>query len=141
MAQMRMRLPLIAVSVFALAAVSGAQDAAQDSDTDGLVTWLCTSVAALDPPTRQALKIQVGSATREDVKRLLGKPWRTSNDADCEATQYGVVWEYLFKDANGALFRLHVAFSNDGKVSLVARIPQGGKSLVLAYAADKEHQH
>ena len=66
---------------------------------------------------------------------------RTSNDADCDATEYGAVWEYLFKDANGTPFRLHVAFNNDGKVSLVARIPQGGRSVVLAYAADKEHQH
>ena len=133
---------MIAASVFALAAVAVARDTVQDTETDGSVTWLCTSGAvALDPPTKQALKIQVGSATREDVTRLLGKPWRTSNDADCDDTQYGVVWEYLFKEANGASFRVHVAFSNDGKVSLVARIPQRGRSVVLAYDADKEHPH
>ena len=80
---------------------------------------------AQDSPTKQALKIQVGSATREDVARLLGKPWRTSNDADCDAEQYGAVWEYLFKDANGTSFRVHVAFSKDGKVSLVAKIRSG----------------
>jgi hypothetical protein len=142
---MKTRLPLIAVSVLALAAVAVAQDTAkdtaQDTETDGLVTVLCTGAVALDPPTKQASRIKVGSATREDVTRLLGKPWRTTNDADCDDTQYGIVWEYLFKDANGAFFRVHVAFSNGGKVSLVARIPQRGQSVVLAYAADKEHQH
>ena len=134
---MKTRIPFILFGVFGLAAVS----VAQDTGTVGLDTWLCTNDVALDAPTRQALKIQVGSATREDVARLLGKPWRTSNDADCDATQYGAVWEYLFKDANGAFFRVHVAFSTDGKVSLVARIPQRGKSTVLAYAAGGEHQH
>jgi hypothetical protein len=134
---MIVRIPLIAVSMFALAAVSVAQDTAQDTETAGL----CTSFVAQDPQTKQALKIQVGSATREDVARLLGKPWRTTNDADCDADQYGAVWEYLFKDANGTAFRVHVAFSKDGKVSLVARIPQGGKSVVLSYAPEEEHQH
>ncbi len=104
--------------------------------------WLCTpGNPALDPQTRQALKIQVGTATRDDVVRLLGKPWRANNDADCDATQYGAVWEYLFKDANGTPFRLHVAFSNEGKVSLVARIPQRGRTIVLAYAGEEAHQH
>lgn len=134
---MKTRIPFILLGVFGLAAVS----VAQDTGTAGLDTWLCTSDVALDPPTRQALKIQVGSDTREDVTRLLGKPWRTSNDADCDATQYGAVWEYRFEDANGAFFRVHVAFSQDGKVSLVARIPQRGKSIVLAYAAGGEHRH
>ena len=134
---MKASIPLIAVSLFGLAAVSVAQDTAQDTETTGL----CTGFVAKDPQTKQALKIQVGSATREDVARLLGKPSRTSNDADCDADQYGAVWEYLFKDASGTSFRLHVAFSKDGKVSLVARIPQGGKSVVLAYAPEEEHQH
>jgi len=128
---------LIAASMFGLAAVS----VAQDTETAGFVTWLCSSFAAQDPQTKQALKIQVGSSTREDVTRLLGRPWRTNNDADCDADQYGAVWEYLFKDANGTSFRVHVAFNKDGKVSLVAKIPQGGKSVVLAYAPEEEHQH
>ena len=134
---MKTRILLIAVSMFGLTAVSVAQDTAQDTETAGL----CTSFVAQDLPTKQALKIQVGSATREDVARLLGKPWRASNDADCDADQYGAVWEYLFKDANGTSFRVHVAFSKDGKVSLVARIPQRGKSVVLSYAPEEEHQH
>jgi hypothetical protein len=133
---------LIAASVFALAAVAVSRDTVQGTETDEPAAWLCaTDGVTLDQPTRQALKIQVGSATREDVVRLLGKPSRTSNDADCDATEYGAVWEYLFKDANGTPFRLHVAFGTDGKVSLVARIPRGGRSVVLAYAAEKEHQH
>ena len=127
---MKARIPLIAVSLFGLAAVSVAQDTAQDTET----AELCTGVVVQDPQTKQALKIQVGRATREDVARLLGTPLRTSNDADCDAEEYGAVWEYLFKDVNGKSFRLHVAFRKDGKVSLVARIPQGGKSVVLSYA-------
>jgi outer membrane protein assembly factor BamE (lipoprotein component of BamABCDE complex) len=134
---MKTRIPLIVLSLFGLAAFS----AAQDTETARLVTWLCTSALAQDPQTQQASKIQVGSATREDVASLLGKPWRTNNDADCDATQYDAVWEYLFEDANRTFFRVHVAFDKDGKVSLVARIPQRGKTVVLAYAAGKEHQH
>jgi hypothetical protein len=143
---MKARIPLIAASLFGLAAVSMAQDTPrdtpQDAQADALANWLCASNGvALDAPTRQALKIEVGRATRDDVGRLLGKPWRTSNDADCEATQYGAIWEYLFRDANGTPFRVHVAFSTAGTVSLVARIPQRGRSVVLAYAAEQAHQH
>jgi hypothetical protein len=135
--RMKARISLIVLTIFGLAGFS----VAGDTGTASFVTWLCTSTVAQDPQTKQALKIQVGSSTHEDVTRLLGKPWRAKNDADCDATQYGEVWEYLGKDANGTLMRIHVAFSKNGKVSLVARIPQRGKTLVLAYAADKEHQH
>ena len=134
---MKTRILLIVLSVFGLAAFS----TSHDTEIAGLVTWLCTSAVAQDPQTKQALKIEVGSATREDVARLLGKPRRTSNDADCDADQYGEVWEYLVEEANGTFFRIHVAFNKDGKVSLVARIPQRGKAVVLGYVADKEHQH
>jgi hypothetical protein len=134
---MKARIPLILVGVFGLASFS----VAQDTEIASLVTWICTSAVALDAQTKQALKIEVGSATREDVARLLGKPWRTSNDADCEAEQYGEAWEYLVDEENGKFSRIHVAFNKDGKVSVVAKIPQGGKPVVLAYAAEKEHQH
>ncbi|MBO0738037.1 MAG: hypothetical protein J2P48_15920 [Alphaproteobacteria bacterium] len=138
---MNTRIPLIMIGMLGLTAFS----AAQDTETASLVTWLCSSpVVAQDPQTSQALKIQVGTATHEDVTRLLGKPWRANNDADCDATQYGEVWEYLGADGGGRPFRIHVAFGKDGKVSLVARIPQRGKALVLAYAADAadgEHHH
>ncbi len=66
-----------------------------------------------------------------------------TNDADCEVTQYGEVWQYLAEDANGA-FRIHVAFSKDGKASLVARIPKRGRAVVLALLNPdnpQEHQH
>ena len=132
------RIPLILAGVFGLASFS----VAQDTEVASLVTWICTSpVVAQDEPTRQALKIEVGSATHEDVARLMGKPWRTSNDADCEAEQYGEAWEYLVDESNGKFSRIHVAFDKDGKVSVVAKIQQGGKPVVLAYAAEKEHQH
>jgi len=128
---------LILVGVFGLASFS----VAQDTEIASLVTWLCTSAAAQDEQTRQAQKIEVGSAGREDVARLLGEPWRTSNDADCEAEQYGETWEYLVNEENGKFSRIHVAFDKDGKVSVVAKIPQRGKPVVLVYAAEKEHQH
>ena len=134
---MKARIPLIVLGVFGLAAFS----VAQDTEIAGMVTWLCTSAVAQDTQTKQALKIQIGSATRDDVARLLGKPWRTSNDADCDADQYGEAWEYLVEEANGKFFRIHVAFNKDGKVSVVAKIPPGGKPVVLAYVAEKEHQH
>jgi hypothetical protein len=134
---MKARIPLIMLGAFGLAAFS----VAQDTEIAGSVTWLCTSAVAQDTQTKQALKIRAGSATREDVARLLGKPWRTSNDADCDADQYGEAWEYLVEEAKGKFFRIHVAFSKDGKVSAVAKILQGGKPVVLAYVAEKEHQH
>ena len=134
---MKAGMPLIVLGVFGLAAFS----VAQDTEIAGLVTWLCTGAVAQDAQTKQALKIEVGSATRKDVTGLLGNPWRTMNDADCEADQYGEVWEYVVKQANGTSFRIHVAFDKNGKVSLVARIPQSGNPVVLAYVAEKEHQH
>jgi len=134
---MKAKIPLIVLAVLGLATFS----VAQDTEIAGLVNWLCTSAVAQDTQTKQALKIEVGSATRKDVTGLLGSPWRTMNDADCEAEQYGEVWEYLVQQANDTFFRIHVAFDKDGKVSLVAKIPQGGKPVVLAYVAEKEHQH
>jgi hypothetical protein len=135
--QVKTKIPLIVISVFGLTAFS----AAQDTDITHLVTWLCTGTVAQDSRTSQALKIRVGSATHNDVTRLLGQPRRVSNDADCDAEEYSEVWEYVGEDANGKFIRIHVAFGKDGKVSLVARIPQRGKALVLAYAAEKEHRH
>jgi hypothetical protein len=137
---MKARIPLILAGVFGLATFS----VAQDTEVASLVTWICTSPVAAqaqDQQTKQALKIVVGQANREDVTRLLGTPWRTSNDADCEAEQYGEAWEYLIDEPGGKFSRIHVAFSKDGKVSVVARIQQGGRAVVLAYAADKEHDH
>jgi len=130
------RISLIVLGVLALTAFSATQDT-----VTGFVTWLCTSEVAQDPQIKQALKIEIGNATRGDVERLLGKPWRTNNVADCEAEQYGEVWEYLVDEANGTFFRVHVAFNDKGKVSLVAKIPQKGKPVVLGYLVDKAHQH
>ena len=138
---MKARIPLIVLGGVGLAAFTVAQgtSVAQDTEVAGLV--ICTSAVAQDAQTKQALKIQVGSATREDVEQLLGKPWRTSNDADCDADQYGEVWEYSVEEENGKFSRIHVAFNKDGKVNMVAKIPQGGKPIALAYVTEKVHQH
>src|SRR5579871_1365736 len=131
---MNARIPLILAGVFGLASLS----VAQDTEVASLFTWICTSpVQAQDEPTKQALKIAVGRDTRPDIARLMGAPWRTSNDADCEAEEYGEAWEYLIDEGNGKFSRIHVAFNKDGKVSVVAKISQGGKPVVLAYAAEK----
>ena len=62
---MKAVIPLIVLGVFGLAAFS----VAQDTETAGLITSLCTSAVAQDAQTKQALKIEVGSATRDDVTR------------------------------------------------------------------------
>jgi hypothetical protein len=138
---MRVRILLVVLGVVGLSALSIA-----DTET-GLDTWLCATAAQpekteTDALTKRALKIQVGSSTREDVTRLLGEPWRATNDADCEATQYGERWEYLAEDANGS-FRIQVAFSKDGRASLIAKIPPRGRggAIVLAFIPDNTQEH
>lgn len=132
---------MILAGVFGLTSLS----VAQDTEVASLFARICMSPVlgqVQDEQTKQALKIRVGSANHEDVARLLGKPWRTSNDADCEAEQYSEAWEYLVEEASGKFSRIHVAFGKDGKVSVVAKIPQGGSNpIVLAYVAEKAHQH
>ena len=108
---------MIAVSLFGLAAVSVAQDTVQDTETAGL----CTGFVAQDPQTKQALKIQVGSATREDVARLLGKPWRTSNDADCDAEQTAGDVGIEMKPAR--LLLLLTGFTLLGAIAAAAELP------------------
>jgi hypothetical protein len=150
---MRARILLIVLNVIGLAALSMAQDTETAANTGSLDTLLCITAVqgpkiatAVDgeaaPSIKQALKIQVGSSTHVDVARLLGEPWRVSNDADCEATQYSEIWQYLAEDENGA-YRIHVAFSKEGKASLVARIPRRGRAVVLAFTPDhsQEHRH
>jgi hypothetical protein len=128
---------LMVLGLFGLTAFS----VAQDSEAPALIKWICASGVPKDPRTQQALKLEVGTTTHEGVAHLMGKPWRVTNDADCEELQYSDIWEYLGEGANGTPFRLHVSFDKDGKVSLVARIPRGGKALVLAYADEKVHLH
>ena len=75
---MKARIPLILAGVFGLASFS----VAQDTEVASLFARICTSpVVAQDEPTRRALKIEVGRATHADVARLMGQPWRTTNDA------------------------------------------------------------
>jgi hypothetical protein len=138
---MKARIPLIVLGGVGLAAFTVAQGTSVAQDTEVADLVICTSAVAQDAQTKQALKIQVGSATREDVERLMGQPWRTSNDADCDADQYGEAWEYSIEEANGKFSRIHVAFNKDGKVNMVAKIPQGGKPIAMAYVTEKVHQH
>jgi hypothetical protein len=70
-------------------------------------------------------KIVPGHSTKADVKALFGAPWRVVQFNDCgEAMddQADEIWEYRGSDANGP-FRLHIEFSENAAVHLVAKIP------------------
>ena len=82
-----------------------------------------------------AAKIVPGHSTKADVKALFGAPWRIVQFNDCgEAMddQADEIWEYRGSDANGP-FRLHIEFSENAAVHLIAKIPDnssGGKGTV-----------
>lgn len=78
----------------------------------------CRPSLAIDP---QALaKVQPGFS-KDQVKSLLGKPWRTVqyNDLDQIENEF---WEYRGKDAHGD-YRVHVEFDQHGRVVIVGKIP------------------
>lgn len=75
-------------------------------------------------------KIVPGHSTKADVKGLFGAPWRMVQFNDCgEAMddQADEIWEYRGSDAHGP-FRLHIEFSDNAAVHLVAKIPDNSSS-------------
>ncbi len=90
---------------------------------------------ATDVRPQQIAKIVPGHSTKADVKGLFGAPWRIVQFNDCgEAMddQADEIWEYRGSDANGP-FRLHIEFSENAAVHLIAKIPDyssGGKGTV-----------
>jgi hypothetical protein len=80
-------------------------------------------------------KIVPGHSTKADVQALFGAPWRIVQFNDCgEAMddQADEIWEYRGRDANGP-FRLHIEFSENAAVHLIAKIldnSSGGKGTV-----------
>ena len=60
-----------------------------------------------------------------DVQTTLGMPWRIVQFNDCGMAmddQADEIWEYRGADPSGG-YRLHVEFSDNGVVHLVAKFP------------------
>jgi outer membrane protein assembly factor BamE (lipoprotein component of BamABCDE complex) len=78
--------------------------------------------------SRQAVaQIVPGQSTKADIESLLGAPWRVVQFNDCGMAMDGQAdetWEYRGTDQDGN-YRLHVEFSDNGVVRLIAKIPDG----------------
>lgn len=111
---------LAAMAAFYL--VAGFASAATTPPKPDPATTAATAAAAearvIDP---EVLAQVVPGVTKEQVKSLLGAPWRTVqyNDLDQVENQ---IWEYRGKDAHGT-YRVHIEFDAHGKVLIVGKIP------------------
>ncbi len=87
-------------------------------------------------------KIRIGSATRDRVAKLLGRPWRTVHYGDCNAVENQELWEYWGHDVTGS-FKLTIEFDDAGIARVIARtVPMGGiVVLAAAPAPESGHQH
>lgn len=98
--------------------------------------------ATSDVSLANVAKIEVGTSTREQIKELLGTPYRLTNYGDCSPMDYQEFWEYVGHDANG-IFKIHIEFDDAGIARIVAKDTKKGPIIVL-YAApkpEKQHQH
>ncbi|MGD0490465.1 MAG: outer membrane protein assembly factor BamE [Steroidobacteraceae bacterium] len=74
---------------------------------------------------RKLAQITPGKSTKEQVKALLGTPWRVVQFNDCGAAMPGQsdeTWDYRGRDSGGT-FRVHIEFDDGGIAHLVAKIP------------------
>jgi len=86
-------------------------------------------------------KIKVGNTTREQIKELLGTPYRMTNYGDCSAMDYQEFWEYLGHDENG-VFKIHIEFDDSGIARILAKDTKKGPIILLDAAPKPEkHQH
>ncbi|PYT79523.1 MAG: hypothetical protein DMG41_38555 [Acidobacteria bacterium] len=87
-------------------------------------------------------KIRIGSATRDGVAKLLGRPWRTVHYGDCNAVEYQELWEYWGHDVTGS-FKITIEFDDAGIARVIARTVPTGAIVVLAAAPapQSSHQH
>jgi outer membrane protein assembly factor BamE (lipoprotein component of BamABCDE complex) len=85
-------------------------------------------------------KIQVGITTGEQVRALLGAPYRMNNYGDCNPVDYQEVWEYIGHDANG-IFKIHIEFDEDHIARIVAKDSKNGPIEVLAIAPKPGSKH
>ena len=65
-------------------------------------------------------KIKVGSSTEQQVKELLGVPYRMTNYGDCNPVDYQEIWEYLGQEADG-VFKVHIEFDEAHIARIVAK--------------------
>jgi hypothetical protein len=66
-----------------------------------------------------------GTSTKNDVKALLGAPWRISQFNDCGMAMPGQAdetWDYRGRNAKGT-YRVHIEFNDSDVARLVAKIP------------------
>jgi hypothetical protein len=88
---------------------------------------------------QQISKIIPGKSTKEDVQAVLGEPWRIVQFNDCGMAmneQSDETWEYRGADPRGG-YRLHVEFSDNSVVHLIAKIPNNmpeGKAIAAKTA-------
>jgi hypothetical protein len=75
-------------------------------------------------------KVIPGETTKEEVEKLLGKPWRTTNFAEPGEDEPGppsaqppLVWEWRGEDKQIGPYRIHVEIK-EGVVSNIAKIPE-----------------
>lgn len=114
---------------------------------------LCLFAGAAEPPQAgdattsdvtlaNVAKIKVGDSTREQIKQLLGTPYRMTNYGDCNPIDYQEFWEYLGHDGNG-IFKIHIEFDEAGIARIVAKDTKKGPIVVLQAAPKPEikHQH
>jgi len=82
-----------------------------------------SAAAAVD--VQSLAKVVPGHTSKAGITALFGKPWRVLQFNDCgEAMddQADETWEYRGRDSSGS-YRLHIEFSDDGTVHLIAKIP------------------
>lgn len=99
-----------------------------------------TGAGATDVSLQNVAKIKVGVMTRDQIKELLGPPYRMTNYGDCSPVDYQEFWEYLGRDSNG-IFKIHIEFDDAGIARIVGKDTKRGPIVVLAAAPKPEKQH
>lgn len=69
-----------------------------------------------------------GRTTKEQVVRLLGAAWRTTNYAepgeDMPGEEQPEIWEWRAEDSQVGPYRVHIEFNGAGVTTLIAKIPE-----------------
>ena len=75
-------------------------------------------------------KIKVGDSTGDDVKALLGTPWRITNYGEtycgCPHHDMQEIWEYRGRDSSGT-YKYHIEFDDEGVVHTAKKIPDAAR--------------
>jgi outer membrane protein assembly factor BamE (lipoprotein component of BamABCDE complex) len=127
---MKSKLIFLSLSILLLCAFSPASDAPKPAATPATHELTMDMVA----------KIKVGTTTGDQLKEMLGMPWRTNNYGDCNPIDYQESWEYLGRDAGGT-FKITVIFDEAHVARIVGKTPAQGPTVTLAAAPKPEHPH